>query len=83
MTATLVLDDAGRLLLPDGALRLLGVKPGQRLRADVTPHRIEILPAATAATPGQRELFARRFAPLASVPERNLGEIVSENRGER
>ncbi len=30
----------------------------------------------------RRELFARRFAPLASVPNRDLGDIVNENRGE-
>jgi bifunctional DNA-binding transcriptional regulator/antitoxin component of YhaV-PrlF toxin-antitoxin module len=43
MTATLTLDDAGRLLLPDEALRVLGMKPGARLQADVTPNRIQIL----------------------------------------
>jgi bifunctional DNA-binding transcriptional regulator/antitoxin component of YhaV-PrlF toxin-antitoxin module len=83
MTATLTLDEAGRLVLPDAALLLLGMKPGERLRADVTPNRIEILPAAAAGTDDQRELFARRFTPLATVPDRNLGEVVSENRGER
>ncbi len=83
MTATLTLDDAGRLVLPAAALRLLGMKPGERLRADVTPNRIEILPAPVAGTNDQRELFARRFAPLAMVPDRNLGEVVTENRGER
>lgn len=36
-----------------------------------------------AATSDRRELFARRFAPLANVPVRNLGDIVDENRGER
>ena len=30
----------------------------------------------------RRELFARRFAPLASVPDRDLSDIVSENRGD-
>ena len=30
----------------------------------------------------RRELFARRFAPLATVPERDLSDIVSDNRGE-
>jgi|GEM_PF-3393402 len=83
MTATLTLDDAGRLLLPDAALRLLGVKPGERLRADVTPNRIEILPAPTAVTNDQRKLFARRFAPLATAPDRDLCDIVTENRRER
>jgi bifunctional DNA-binding transcriptional regulator/antitoxin component of YhaV-PrlF toxin-antitoxin module len=80
MTATLTLENDGRLLLPQAALRLLGLKPGERLRADVTPHRIEILQPAVTVSDDQRELFARRFAPLPSVPERNLSEIVAENR---
>ena len=31
----------------------------------------------------RRELFARRFAPLPVVPKRDLGGIVSENRGDQ
>ena len=31
---------------------------------------------------GRRELFARRFAPLPMVPNRDLSDIVNENRGE-
>ena len=31
----------------------------------------------------QKSLFARRFAPLPSVPDRDLSAIVAENRGER
>lgn len=34
------------------------------------------------ATTGRRELFSRRFAPLASVPDRDLSDIVNENRSE-
>ena len=30
----------------------------------------------------RRELFSRRFAPLASVPKRDLRDLVNENRGE-
>lgn len=30
----------------------------------------------------RRELFARRFAPLAVVPNRDLSDVVNENRGE-
>jgi antitoxin (DNA-binding transcriptional repressor) of toxin-antitoxin stability system len=30
----------------------------------------------------RRDVFARRFAPLAAVPNRDLGDIVSDNRGE-
>jgi hypothetical protein len=33
-------------------------------------------------TRSRRDQFAYRFAPLASVPDRDLSEIVNENRGE-
>ena len=44
MTAMRTVDEAGRLVLPDAAMRVLGTKPGEQLRADVTPNRIDILP---------------------------------------
>ena len=44
MNATLSLDEAGRLVLPNNALRLLGMKPGDQVRADVSPNRIDICP---------------------------------------
>lgn len=34
------------------------------------------------AASSRSELFARRFAPLASVPDRDLSDVVNENRGE-
>lgn len=36
---------------------------------------------AAATTANRRELFARRFAPLHTVPCRELSDIVNENRG--
>jgi antitoxin (DNA-binding transcriptional repressor) of toxin-antitoxin stability system len=37
----------------------------------------------SAAQPAsRRELFARRFAPLSTVPSRDLSDIVNDNRGE-
>ena len=44
MNATLSLDEAGRLVLPNTALRVLGMKPGDQVRADVSPNRIDICP---------------------------------------
>jgi hypothetical protein len=38
--------------------------------------------SSTMQSDTRREVFARRFAPLASVPDRDLSDIVSENRGE-
>jgi len=52
MNATLTLDEAGRLVLPTDALRLLGMKPGERIRANVTPNRIDIYPELPAMTDG-------------------------------
>lgn len=43
MTATLTLDDAGRLLLPAPMLRVLGMQPGVEMKVEVSPGRIELL----------------------------------------
>lgn len=40
-----------------------------------------VVPAPSPAG-SRNELFARRFAPLSAVPERDLSDIVNENRGE-
>ena len=48
----LTVDEAGRLVLPDAAMRVLGTKPGEQLRADVTPNRIDILPERPLVTEG-------------------------------
>ena len=44
VNALLSLDENGRLVLPSNALRVLGMKPGDQVRADVSPNRIEICP---------------------------------------
>ena len=43
MTATLTLDNSGRLLLPAPILRVLGMQPGIEMKVEVTPGRIELL----------------------------------------
>ncbi len=43
MTATLTLDNSGRLLLPAQILRVLGMQPGVEMKVEVTPGRIELL----------------------------------------
>jgi bifunctional DNA-binding transcriptional regulator/antitoxin component of YhaV-PrlF toxin-antitoxin module len=45
MTATLTLDNSGRLLLPAPILRVLGMQPGVEMNVEVTPGRIELLAA--------------------------------------
>ncbi len=52
MNATLSLDEAGRLVLPNTALRVLGMKPGDQVRADVSPNRIDICPEPPVASEG-------------------------------
>lgn len=63
--------NAARLerLLRDGLALALGVEVAEK----TTPQ-----PAADS----RRELFSRRFAPLDAMPERDLSDIVNENRGE-
>ena len=43
MTATLTLDEAGRLILPEAVAQVLGVKPGAVLKAEVTRDRIDLI----------------------------------------
>jgi len=53
MTATLTIDEAGQIVLPEALKRVFGVEPGVRLRAEVTADRIEIvkdIPVVTETT---------------------------------
>ena len=43
MTATLTMDDDGRLTLPEPIKRVFGIKPGVPLRAEVSEGRMEIV----------------------------------------
>jgi bifunctional DNA-binding transcriptional regulator/antitoxin component of YhaV-PrlF toxin-antitoxin module len=68
MNATLSLDEAGRLVLPNNALRLLGMKPGDQVRADVSPNRIDICPEPPVVSEGVIEkgvlVMARQNIPM-------------------
>lgn len=50
--------------------------PVARIVPEARPHRPD-------AGGDLKALFARRFAPLDRVPDRDLSAIVSENRGDR
>jgi bifunctional DNA-binding transcriptional regulator/antitoxin component of YhaV-PrlF toxin-antitoxin module len=63
MNATLSLDEAGRLVLPNTALRVLGMKPGDQVSADVSPNRIEIRAALPEMTQGVIENGVLVMAP--------------------
>ena len=68
MNATLSLDAAGRLVLPNSALQVLGIKPGDEVRADVSPNRIEICPEPPVVSEGVIEngvlVMARQGIPM-------------------
>jgi bifunctional DNA-binding transcriptional regulator/antitoxin component of YhaV-PrlF toxin-antitoxin module len=55
MTATITIDDAGQINLPEALKRVFGVEPGVRLRAEVTSDRIEIVKDIPMVTAGVLE----------------------------
>ena len=70
MTATLTLDNSGRLLLPAKILRVLGMQPGVEMKVEVTPWRIELLnaqeddvPVITELSPDGTLLFPADIKP--------------------
>ncbi len=52
MTATITIDKAGQILLPESVKHVFGAKPGSRLRAEVTADRIEIVKEVPEVTEG-------------------------------
>ena len=56
MTATLTLDNSGRLLLPAPILRVLGMQPGVEMKVEVSRGRIELLGAQEEDVPLISEL---------------------------
>ena len=55
MTATITIDDGGQINLPEALKVVFGVKPGVRLRAEVTADRIEIVKDVPVVTEGVLE----------------------------
>ena len=45
MSTTLFIDANGSAVIPPALLQILGLKPGERLQADVSPQGIELKPA--------------------------------------
>ena len=83
MTATLTLDDSGRLLLPAPILRVLGMQPGVEMKVEVTPGRIELLndqqddvPVITELSPDGTLLLPAGVKPPSA--ERIVAAIKSE-----
>jgi hypothetical protein len=50
-------------------------------RAEVSRGGAEARESEPVPAKNRREQFTRRFAPLTSVPARDLDDILSENRG--
>jgi bifunctional DNA-binding transcriptional regulator/antitoxin component of YhaV-PrlF toxin-antitoxin module len=61
--ATLSLDEVGRLVLPNTALRVRGMKPGDQVRADVSSNRIDICPEPPVMAKGGIESGGNRVFP--------------------
>jgi bifunctional DNA-binding transcriptional regulator/antitoxin component of YhaV-PrlF toxin-antitoxin module len=83
MTATLTLDNAGRLLLPAPILRVLGMQPGVEMKVEVTPGRIELLaeqadevPLITQMSPDGTLLFPAGVTPPSA--EKIVAAIKSD-----
>ena len=55
MTATLTIDAAGQINLPESLMRVFGAEPGLRLRAEVTADRIELVKDIPVITQGAIE----------------------------
>jgi bifunctional DNA-binding transcriptional regulator/antitoxin component of YhaV-PrlF toxin-antitoxin module len=55
MTATITIDEAGQINLPDAVMRIFGAEPGITLRAEVTSERIEIVKEVPVVTEGVLE----------------------------
>ena len=83
MTATLTLDDSGRLLLPAQILRVLGMQPGVEMKVEVTPGRIELLadqydnvPVVTELSPDGKLLLPPGIEPPSA--EKIVAAIKSD-----
>lgn len=87
MTATLTLDEAGRLILPEAAVQALGVKPGAEVKAEVTRYGIELLsserddvPVITEFTPDGLPVMPKGVGPIT---DREVIAAIKAGRDER
>lgn len=74
MTATLILDEAGRLVLPVEAVQALEMQPGEEVKVEVTRHGIalyrdvdEDVPEVTELTPDGLIKVPERVGPIADA----------------
>ena len=79
MTATLTIDDAGQIQLPEDAQRIFGAEPGVRLRAEVTADRIEIVKDTPVVTETTRSPSGRLVLAPTGIGM-DAGKAVREER---
>lgn len=78
MTATLTIDESGQIELPEQLRRIFGVKPGVRVRAEVTPDKIEIIKVVPLATVTTRSPSGRLALAPTGTPM-NAGVLCVKN----
>jgi len=81
MTATLTIDDAGQINLPEALKRVFGVEPGVRLRAEVTSDRIELVRDIPVVTEGVLENGVLLLPKLGI--KMNAGAAIRADRDEQ
>ena len=79
MTATLTIDESGQIELPEALLRVFGGAPGLRIRAEVTPDRIEIVKDVPVAS----ETMLSPTGRLVLAPTGIQMDVASALRAER
>jgi bifunctional DNA-binding transcriptional regulator/antitoxin component of YhaV-PrlF toxin-antitoxin module len=72
MTATLTINSAGQITLPETVQRLFKARPGESLQAEVTAERIEIIKevpslSATTRTAAGRLVLASETIPVSAA----------------
>ena len=81
MTATLTIDNAGQINLPEALRRAFGAEPGVRVRAEVTSGRIEIVKDIPEVTQTTRSPSGRLvLAPTGITVD--VAKAIRDNREE-
>jgi bifunctional DNA-binding transcriptional regulator/antitoxin component of YhaV-PrlF toxin-antitoxin module len=81
MTATITIDEAGQILLPEAVKHIFGAEPGARLLAEVTADRIEIVKDIPVVSETTRSSSGRLvLAPTGIVT--NVAKAIRQERDE-
>ena len=81
VTATLTINEAGQIHLPEALMRVFGTEPGVRLRAEVTADRIELVRDIPVVTETSRSSSGRLvLAPTGIAVD--VAKAIREDRDE-